>query len=169
MTKNNTSFKKGNKLWQLREYPGRPKLFETPEELWDAAVLYFDWCEDNSLFEEKVFCNQGEIINGSLTHMRAMTIQGLCLHMGIGSDCFAEYSKRPDYVGICEHIRYCIYEQKLTGAAAGLLNPSIIVRELGLAERIEQTTEDLTKRDLSKLTDKELKSMNEIEDKLDQE
>ena len=137
MAKNETSFKKGNKLWNLREYPGRPKLFQTPEEMWDAAVEYFDWCENNSLSEEKVFCNQGEIINGSVVHMRAMTIQGLCLHMGISDECFSDYSKRPDYVGIVEHIRHCIYEQKLSGAAAGLLNASIVSRELGLADKQE--------------------------------
>ena len=166
--KKDTKFKPGNQLWNLRQYPGRPKLFDKPEEFWDAAVLYFKWCEDNPLMEHKMFCFQGMTTTDVIPKMRAMTLQGLCLHMGISDETLAKYGKDPDFVGIVEHIRKCIYEQKLTGAAADLLNASIISRELGLTDKIENTVKDVTPPDTSKLSDEELEEMNRIQKKMDE-
>lgn len=163
-----TQFKPGNQLWNLREYPGRPKLFDTPEEFWEAATEYFLWCEDNYLEEEKLFCFQGVVTRDKIKKIRAMTIQGLCLHMGISDDTFANYGKSPDFLAIVEHVRKCIYEQKLTGAAADLLNASIISRELGLTDKIENTVKDTTMRDTSKLSDEELELMDKLERKMEE-
>lgn len=38
---------------------------------------------------------------------------------------------------ICTRVREIIYEQKFTGAAAGLLNPMIIARDLSLRDKSE--------------------------------
>jgi len=137
MAKVKTPFVPGNKLWQLAEFPGRPRKFKKPEDFWKAAVAYFDWCESNPIPEEKIFCHQGITIKDTVYHMRAMTIQGFCVHANISDETFYEYEKKPEFSGIVEHVRKCIYEQKLTGAAADQLNASIISRELGLAEKVE--------------------------------
>lgn len=109
-------------------------MFNSPEELWNAAVEYFEWVEDNPLEEEKVFHAQGIITKATVTKMRAMTVQGLCLYLDIDEQTLANYEKKEDFFGIVKQIKSVIYEQKFTGAAADLLNPNIISRDLGLSD-----------------------------------
>ena len=45
-----------------------------------------------------------------------------------------------EYFGITTRIRDIIYDQKFTGAAAGLLESNIIARELGLVDKKDVTT-----------------------------
>ena len=55
---------------------------------------------------------------------------------------FYEYAKKDDYSNITTRIEDAIYQQKLEGAAADLLNPNIIARELGLKDQQEITGKD---------------------------
>jgi hypothetical protein len=43
-----------------------------------------------------------------------------------------------DFSKVITRIRETIYEQKFTGAASGFLNPNIIARDLGLADKVHQ-------------------------------
>ena len=72
--------------------------------------------------------------------MRAMTIAGFCLFARITRDTFNRYEKDKAYSDICALIKEVIYTQKLEGAAADLLNPAIVARELGLADKKDVTT-----------------------------
>lgn len=136
----NSPFVPGNKLWQLHENPGRQKTFKKPEDLWTAAVAYFEWCENNPLYEERGFAFQGSVTREKFSKMRAMTVQGLCLHLGITPNTFRLYRSEKgyeEYHETADRIMDVIYEQKFTGAAAELLNPNIISRDLNLAEKQE--------------------------------
>lgn len=66
--------------------------------------------------------------------MRAMTIKGLCLFLDISYTGWLEYGKRGAYVEVVTRIVDVIYDQKFSGAAAGMLNPVIIARDLGLKD-----------------------------------
>ena len=69
--------------------------------------------------------------------MRAMTIQGLCLYLGIGVQTWRDYKNREGYEGysaVIEKIEGVMYSQKFSGAAADLLNANIIARDLGLKD-----------------------------------
>lgn len=70
-----------------------------------------------------------------LPKMRAMTIQGLCNFLQIGTSTWSDYKKKKDFSDIITRVEGIIYQQKLEGAAADMLNPNIIARELGLAEK----------------------------------
>jgi len=74
--------------------------------------------------------------------MRAMTIFGLCIFLDIGRATWDEYRHRKDFLDITARVEAIIYSQKFEGAAADLLNPNIIARELGLAEKSEFTGKD---------------------------
>lgn len=132
---------KGNEFWKLRSKHGRDKLFSTPDLLWEAATNYFKWCVENPLKEEKAFHYQGQIIKESVDKLRAFTLSGLATYL----DCSVEYLKNfeennkdsKDFMPIITRIRQVIYNQKFEGAAADLLNPNIIARELGLADKKE--------------------------------
>ncbi|AUR84230.1 DNA-packaging protein, partial [Vibrio phage 1.052.A._10N.286.46.C3] len=132
-------FKKGNRFWEKKSSYGRKPIFENPEELWKAAAEYFTWVEDNPLYEEKAFHHQGNITKTKIAKMRAMTLGGLFLYIDIGKDAFNLYRERPAFVEVCKLIENTIKEQKFTGAAADLLNPAIIARDLGLADKKEVT------------------------------
>lgn len=132
----------GNRFWEQRSSHGRKPIFERPEQLWEAACEYFEWVEENPLSEEKLFAYQGEITKDTVTKMRAMTIQGLCLFLDVSDETWADYCKREDFIGITRQIQKVIFEQKFAGAAADLLNANIIARELGLADKKELTGAD---------------------------
>lgn len=124
----------GNRHWEARSTHGRNPIFESHESMWDAAVQYFSWVEDNPLYERKSFQFQGEIVTDDVPKMRAMTINGLCIYLDISEDTFANYSKKEDFLGVTSKIRSIIYDQKFSGAAADLLNANIIARDLGLKD-----------------------------------
>ena len=128
-------FQKGNKFWLARSSHGRNPIFSNPEQLRNACYEYFQWVEDNPLYEEKIFHSQGMITKDTITKMRAMTISGLCIFLDIDRTTWENYRNNQDFFRITKEVEEIIYNQKFTGAAADLLNSNIIARELGLADK----------------------------------
>jgi len=126
----------GNKYWTFRNKHGRDHKY-TPEGLWDEAVQYFEWVEDNPLTEDYVHTYQGVAGHEPVKKMRAMTITGFCIFADIALQTFEEYKRQNDFNDIVTRIENIIRDYKFTGAAAELLNPNIIARELGLVEKKE--------------------------------
>lgn len=120
----------GNKFWLERTKHGRNKKF-TSETLWKGCLEYFNWVEDNPLFETKVF---GTGYKAEVPKMRAMTINGLCLYLHISQNTWFDYAKQKDFSEVTTRADQIIKTQKFTGAAADLLNPNIIARDLGLRD-----------------------------------
>lgn len=127
----------GNRFWEARSSHGRNPIFADPEQLWDAACQYFQWVEDNPLLEMKPFAYQGVVIQEPVPKMRAMTIDGLCIFLDITRQTFDNYCGREGFFDIMTRIQSVIRSQKFAGAAADLLNPNIIARDLGLIDRQE--------------------------------
>ena len=128
-------FQKGNKFWLARSSHGRNPIFSNPEQLRNACYEYFEWVENNPLYEEKIFHAQGVITKDTVAKIRAMTISGLCLFLDICENTWTNYKKQPDFLSITLEVEKVIYNQKFTGAASDLLNANIIARELGLADK----------------------------------
>ena len=122
----------GNQFWRLRAKHGPNRKFENGEDLWQACCEYFEWVERNPLIEEKVFASKGEILTHNCAKMRAMTITGLCVYLGIDVSTWYDWKKRDDLSNVIARVEAIIWDQKFTGAAADLLNHNIIARELGL-------------------------------------
>ena len=138
----------GNKFWLQRSSHGRKPVFATPDDMWKAACEYFEWVHNNPLEETKAFAYEGEVTLEDIPKMRAMTLMGLCFFLDISDDTWSNYSKNEDFLGICNDIKRVIFTQKFEGASAGLLNSSIIVRELGLADKKESTIDAKVQVDL---------------------
>jgi hypothetical protein len=130
---------KGNQFWKARSSHGRKPIFETSEALQEACSEYFEWVEANPLWEDKIISFQGVATHVDVAKMRAMTINGLCIFLDIGRRSWDDYRVRQDFSPVCEQVEQTIREQKFTGAAADLLNPAIIARDLGLADKTELT------------------------------
>lgn len=120
--------------------PGRPAKFPTPQAMWDRAVDYFKWAEgDGLLSEEKIVQSQGEATKMNVSKMRAFTLTGLCSFIGLDTETFRRYGTGENgakaFVEVVTLIKQVIYEQKFVGAAADLLNPNIIARDIGLYDK----------------------------------
>ena len=126
----------GNRFWEQRSKHGRSKRFETPEELWEEACEYFKWCEDNPLIE--VDFKGKDAMEVHIPKMRAFTWDGLELFIDMYSlRDYKTNEKYKEFSQVIARIDKIIYNQKFTGAAAGFLNPNIIARDLGLADKKE--------------------------------
>lgn len=134
-----TRFGAGNQLWRKNINPGQPPSY-TPDGLWEKAQEYFDWCVDNPHKEQGVYGKDATVVE--VDKMRAFTIMEFCTYAGIAHVTFRSYAKHPAYSKIVHYIEQIIYSQKFSGAAAGLLNPNIIARDLGLVDKKEVKTED---------------------------
>ena len=136
------SFLPGNQFWKARTNVGRPRLFASSESLWEACCEYFQWVDENPLYEMKAFSYQGEVVQEPVAKMRAMTIDGLCLFLDIAVSTWYEWRKVDDFSEIVAKAESVIRSQKFAGAAADLLNANIIARDLGLADKnqVDHTT-----------------------------
>ena len=127
----------GAKFWEARSSHGRKPLWDDPEVLKAACIEYFEWVEKSPLWEYKPMIANGEIQDVPIEKMRAMTLGGLCVFLGIVKNTWVSYKEKKDFVTITAFVEEVIREQKVTGAAAGLLNANIIAREVGLKDQSE--------------------------------
>lgn len=126
---------KGNQFWKVRAKHGRDKIFSSPDALWEACEEYFDWVVNNPLYESKAFAYQGEVTVAELPKMRAMTIGALCIFLDIHQSTWFAWRGDKDFSEVVTRAEEIIKNQKFEGAAAELLNPNIIARDLGLADK----------------------------------
>lgn len=132
----------GNQFWKARSTHGRKPLFSDPEQLWDACEQYFEWVETNPLMEDTVIAYQGTATHVPVARMRAMTIAGLCIYLDVSQSTWRDYASQEDFSAVTTRAEEIIRTQKFTGAAADLLNPNIIARDLGLSDKQELTGKD---------------------------
>lgn len=125
--------------------------------MWEACCEYFQWVDDNPLHEMRAFSYQGEVTQEPVAKMRAMTIDGLCLFLGVSRSTWYEWASKDDYSDIIARVESVIRSQKFAGAAADLLNANIIARDLGLADKSEvkqsvtaTVTADMSPQDAAK-------------------
>lgn len=144
----------GNQFWKARTKHGRDSLFKCSESLWDACCEYFQWVEDNPLWENKVAQFQGGVIDMPVAKMRAMTLSGLCLFLDITRETWSQWRKREGFSDVITKAEEVIYSQKFAGAAADLLNANIIARDLGLSDKVHN--EHSGSIDINKMSDEEL-------------
>lgn len=140
------------RLWRMHtpepedhEHTTRQFTYD-PLELWERCCQYFDWLEEHPLQEEKAFMYQGEVIHADERKMRAPTVQGLTAFLGVHRGTWARWKESP-HPGIREVVQRAddiMHDYKFTGAAAGLLNSALIMRDLGLVDKQEvKQTQDI--------------------------
>lgn len=132
----------GNQFWKARSSHGRNPIFADPGSLWEACAEYFEWVEMNPLYEDKLTSYQGVNTHEPVAKMRAMTLSGLCIFLDISRQGWSDYRAREDFSDITSRVEEVIRTQKFEGASADLLNPNIIARDLGLADKSELTGKD---------------------------
>lgn len=116
---------------------GRSRTFETPEDLMVACEEYLEWNEANPLIEEKPFCFQGAIVMAELQKPRAPSVVALCSHLGIHRHTWQNYRISDEFDMVCEEIEARMRTFKFERAVAGLMNSTLIARDLGLVDKQE--------------------------------
>lgn len=132
----------GNQFWLQRSSHGRKPKFPSADALFDACCEYFQWVEDNPLYEDGLVTFQGTAKHEPVAKMRAMTITGLCIFLDIARSTWDAWRDVEGFSDITTRVDEVIRTQKFEGASAGLLNPNIIARDLGLSDKQELTGRD---------------------------
>lgn len=131
--------------WEGRKKLGRPKLIETPEELWGYACEYFNRV-NGTPFKKQDFIRGGEYAGSkvNLDQMAPYTWEGLEAYLfeKVGIAHIEDYRYNKDgryekFTGIIHAIGKIIYDRNFSGAAVGAFSHNLIARQLGLTEKTE--------------------------------
>lgn len=126
---------KGNQYWKARSSHGLNPKFATPADLFDACCEYFEWVESNPIQEAKLVSFQGMSCIEYVPKQRVPLKTAMLRFIGLTDNGWDYYKeKSEDFLRLCADIEQCIRDQKFDGASAGIYNPMIISRDLGLRE-----------------------------------
>jgi len=128
---------KGNRYWELRSKHGRDKLFSEPSLLWESAKEYFQWVDNNPVLKEDYVGKDAERVDRKL--QRPYTLAGFCVYIGASRSWWNAFKKEAtnDFLEVITRIEEIMYSQKFDGATVGVFNHSIIARDLGLVDKVE--------------------------------
>lgn len=115
----------------------RVKGIDNPRGLKASCAEYFDWAHENDLEEVKVFAFKGDSWNHEVARPRAFSLHALCVFLGISRARWEAMKVDEELAEVQAWAEDVIYQQKFELAAAELLNPSFIARDLGLADKRE--------------------------------
>lgn len=157
----------------MRKHKGKtPDLLKHPEALVNGCMNYFNWVDNNQWREQVVDFYRGVHYKTSQTKVRAYTIEGLCAFVGVSLDrwrkALADEATDEDTRAVMDWATNVVYEQTFTGAAAGLLKDSVIMRKLGLAEKSEAKvdTNSVTQADINQGADEFVEMMMRMADRM---
>lgn len=121
------------------------RIFKTAEEIFDKAVEYLKYLNDNPLGEEVFVGKEGRKEIKRLH--RIPTWEGFAVFCGVASSYFREVKRdrgamdeetHKRIVTILSRIGDMFYANKAEAASAGLANSAFIIHELGLRRQAEQ-------------------------------
>lgn len=124
---------------------GAPILFAFPEELWDAAVEYFEYTDSRKWSKIDYVGKNATPV--SREYVVPYTLEGLCNYLGVNVGYFSDfersktYKSDPGFAEVMTRIRQIIITQKKEGATLGFFDPRIVSMELGMAAKHDITSD----------------------------
>lgn len=106
---------------------GKPKLFNSPEELELYINEYFIQCDADHLEEQQWVGKDGDEVQKKT--QRPYTIEGLCLHLDIDRRTLLNYEKKEgyeEYFHVISRAKRRITDQYITFGLAGTYNVALI-------------------------------------------
>lgn len=141
-----SGFIKGDHPWQISARKMiNPPIYDDAIDLLNDVCEYFNWLHDNPIIVKKLVSYQGISVLEDVPVMRAPTLQSMCGYLGIKRTTWGGWRRGEHAAHLQEVAKWAddrMYELKFEGAAAGILNPNLVARDLGLAERTEITSPD---------------------------
>lgn len=111
----------------------------TPETVFNLAVKYFSWAEDQAIKSIETASCQGVVTENLVHKPRVFTLNGFCLYCGVTASSIQSWRASPGFAEVMEFIDSVIREQKYQLAASGIVNPGMISKELGIDKPQEIT------------------------------
>ena len=112
----------------------------TPDELLARGLDYFDWCEENPIYTIS-FVGKDAIECKTPNH-RTPTLIGLLNYIGYPGlkriDAFLR--DKPQYEPVLDRLKAMVTQAQLENGMAGVANPGLVARILGLQDRKEVET-----------------------------
>lgn len=133
----------------------------TPETVFNLAVKYFSWAEDQAIKAIETASFQGVVTENLVHKPRIFTLNGFCLYCGVTASSIQSWRASPGFAEVVEFIDSVIHEQKYQLAASNLINAGFVGKEIGIDKATEvnvsnvvndtQTIEDAVKSVLDKI------------------
>lgn len=103
-----------------------------PETLFNMAVRYFEWAEENSLKAGETASYQGDLEEFVVHKPRVFTLKGLSLFLCVTESVLHDYRKRDGYSSVMEFVDSVILEQKYQLGATGMVNAGFIAKDINI-------------------------------------
>lgn len=104
----------------------------TPEQVFNLAVKYFEWAEENAIKSAETSSFQGQTYQDVINKPRIFTFNGLRLFCNWSRCAMEKWKKEPGFAEVMEFIESVIYEQKFQLAANGVVNSAFIAKDIGV-------------------------------------
>ena len=120
---------------------GRPRMFNSPQELWDAFLKYMKDTKANPFMVHDFVGKDGTPVYREKE--KPLTYEGFKTWMflnqsdlGFDSDRYFN-GNMTEFVGIASHIKEIIRQDQVSGGMAGVYNSSLTARINGLVDKTE--------------------------------
>lgn len=140
--------KKPDKFWEARAKVGRKRIFQTPEDMFNAAKEYFEHQSSRSLNEIQYVGKDARKV--TVPHSPPFTWEGLTMFLHVNTVYFNKFEaerqkenteEAKEFCKVITYIREVIRMQKFEGAMCGFYNANITARDLGLTDKKDVTTD----------------------------
>ena len=116
---------------------GHIRVSNRAEDIWDNAIQYFKWCDNNPIETKKtILIGKAAGTEGKSTLIRPYNVRALCLHCGILEEYLKDILSNKDksslYYIVISRIMYLIYVQNVELATVGVFSPIFTARILNL-------------------------------------
>ena len=133
----------GNQWWKLAPTIGRDKIFNSPQQLWECCLEYFEETD-------KVTMDRADWVGGVAKQVTRKynvpyTKTGLYVFLDIDKKTWDNYGKLDSYkefFPIVTRVNQIIETNQLSGATVGLFNATIVSRLNSLVDRQDVTSGD---------------------------
>ena len=129
----------------------------TPEQVFDLAVRYFTWAEENHIQAAETASFQGDVYESKVHKPRVFTINGFRLFAGISDTVLSKWRREPGYCDVMEFIDGVVFEQKFQLAANNMINAGFIGKEIGVDKPASVTVEATANASIDSVTADEVK------------
>lgn len=138
----------GNAFWQQRSRHGREKLFANAMLMWEAAMEYFKWCDDNPLKKAELVKYEGLAEQVDVDVRRPYTFTGVCLYLGVHDNYLIQFKnalkpEEKEFSQVIAMIEKTVANQQIEGAMSGFFNGNIVSRVQGLVDKSDVTTKGM--------------------------
>lgn len=129
----------------------------TPEQVFDLAVRYFTWAEENHIQAAETASFQGDVYESKIHKPRVFTLNGFRLFAGLSASVLEKWRREPGFSDVMDFIDGVVYEQKFQLAANNIVNAGFIGKEIGIEKPATVTIENNTISSVDAVTAEEVK------------